>query len=386
MHLICHAFPAWEGNYVKSTVELMKRLALLGHTVLYVDYAYTWKDFFNQKKDQKQRMLGIRSRLRQIPADGSGRLYVLTLPPVLPSNFLSSPILFDFVNRLNSLPMQWAIRRAVRILGMKNTIVVNAFNPAYGYQLAGKLGESKRIYYCYDEISAAHWAGKHGPRLERAYAPLCEAVICSSEGLQSKLKQFHPKVFVVKNGVDFAQFNQKVPPPALPVLPEKKDGQKVIGYLGSIDDRLDYEILENLFRHFSTCYFVFVGRVQSEELNQRLRAFSNVHLVGAHPATDLPGWVQQMDVCLIPFEKNPFTAGIYPLKVNEYLAAGKPVVSTRFAPFGDLEQVVFLADGTDFLEAVEEAMNQGPTENYQVFAKKNDWMERARAFEEILQS
>ena len=92
MQIVCHAFPAWDGNYLKSTVELMKRMAERGHQVLYVDYAYTWKDFFTQPPATRKRMLGLQARIRCIPVTGTGTLQVLTLPPVFPSNFLKHPV------------------------------------------------------------------------------------------------------------------------------------------------------------------------------------------------------------------------------------------------------------------------------------------------------
>jgi glycosyltransferase involved in cell wall biosynthesis len=110
----------------------------------------------------------------------------------------------------------------------------------------------------------------------------------------------------------------------------------------------------------------------------------NVCLAGAFPATDLQGWVQQMDVCLIPFVKNKFTAGIYPLKINEYLAAGKPVVSTRFAPLQEFEEIVFLTEAAQFGDAIQQALDNGEKTEYQVFARKNDWMARAEQLEKII--
>jgi glycosyltransferase involved in cell wall biosynthesis len=384
MQLICHAFPAWDGNYLKSTVELMKRMAERGHQVLYVDYAYTWKDFIKQPQVVKLRMLGWSPRIRQIPVAGTGALYVLTLPPVIPSNFLKNPTLFDWVNRLNAGSMGRSIRRAMQQRGFQHPVVLNAFNPAYGLQLAGKLKEDRLVYYCYDEISAAQWAGKHGPRLENQFVKVCDTVVCSSEGLQNKLAQMHPKVFVVKNGVDFNQFYQKTPDSMLPTIPGKQPGQKVVGYLGSVDDRLDFDLLEAQFRRFSDALFLFVGRVQEEQIRQRLLAFPNVSLAGPQPAAGLQGWVQQMDVCLIPFVKNKFTAGIYPLKVNEYLAAGKPVVSTRFAPLQEFEGIVFLAEPSQFGDAMQAALDGGEKAEYQEFARNNDWMQRAESLEKIL--
>lgn len=384
MQIVCHAFPAWDGNYLKSTVELMKRLAERGHQVLYVDYAYTWKDFFTQPPATRKRMLGLQARIRCIPVTGTGTLQVLTLPPVFPSNFLKQPVLYDFVNRLNSVFIRGTIKSAIARLKFHHPVVINAFNPSFGMHLAGKLQESFLLYYCYDEISAANWAGKHGPRLEKQFIQVCDAVVCSSEGLQTKLASQHPNVQVVKNGVDFKQFFHRLPLEMLPPIPGKTPGQKVIGYLGSVDDRLDFALLESQFRRFSDALFVFVGRVQEVSIQQRLLAFPNVYLAGAFPATDLQGWVQQMDVCLIPFVKNKFTAGIYPLKINEYLAAGKSVVSTRFAPLQEFEEIVFLTEPAHFGDAIQRALDSGEKPEYQAFARKNDWMERAAQLEKII--
>lgn len=129
---------------------------------------------------------------------------------------------------------------------------------------------------------------------------------------------------------------------------------------------------------------MFVGRVQEASIQQRLSAFPNVYLAGAFPATALQGWVEQMDVCLIPFVKNKFTAGIYPLKINEYLAAGKPVVSTRFAPLKEFEEIVFLTEAAHFGDTIQLALDSGEKTEYQAFARKNDWMERAAQLEKII--
>jgi glycosyltransferase involved in cell wall biosynthesis len=387
MQIVCHAFPAWEGNYLKSTVELMKQLAKRGHEVIYVDYAYTWKDvlwaILGKNQAPWKHILGLRPRLRKIPVAGSGCLYILSLPPMMPVNFIKNPRMFDFLCALQSGPIRRTIRSAMRRVGFDKPVYINAFNPVYGVQVVDKIDFSRRIYYCYDEISAAHWAARHGARLEARFVKHCDAVVVSSEGLQTKMQTLHPHVTVVNNGVDFAAFNRPVPAELLPAIPGLTPGRRVIGYVGSIDDRLDYDILERLFHTFSKDLFVFTGRIASEAIRTRLSQFSNVYLSGPKPATDLPGWVQQMDVCLIPFVKNKFTAAIYPLKINEYLAAGKPVVSTCFAALPEFEQVVFFSDAEYFESAVQSALDVEQNADYQFFAQKNDWSERAAQFEKI---
>jgi len=410
MNIVCHAFPAWDGDYVKSTVELMKAAAGQGHRVLYVDYAYTWTDFFKsiigKSHASWRRMLGLEQRLRTLPLSASGHktsnvagekaiaghpdagkdksIYVLSLPPVFPANFLKNPRLHDSINRLNSVFIKKSICRALKILDMEAPVVVNAFNPGFGVHLAGKLGEQRLLYYCYDEIGAAAWANRHGSRLEQAFLKKCDAVIVSSEGLLQKQKGRHDSVFLVKNGVDIDLFSAEIPPESFPEIPASNPGEQIIGYLGSVDDRLDIPLLERLFQKFPDARFLFVGRVQPGALRERLAAFPNVFLAGAYPPADLPAWVARMDVCLIPFVKNEFTAGIYPLKINEYLAAGKPVVSSNFAPLGDFSGIVAIADTPDaFEKALSEALAVQDTaaiERRRAFAGKNSWAERARLF------
>lgn len=379
MDIICCAFPAWEGNYVKSTVELMRATAAQGHRVLYVDYAWTWTDFFKSFFGKKaapwRRMLGIEPRLRTV-ADG---LFVLTLPPVAPTNFLKNARLHDAINRANTFFLEKTIKKASKKLGFQSPTVVNAFNPRFGLPLAGRLGEGRLVYYCYDEIGAANWAGRHGTRLESSFLKKCDAAVVSSDGLFSKMKNRHGRVFLVKNGVDFELFKKAGPS----VFSEKK----TVGYLGSIDDRLDFELLERLFKKFENVRFVFVGRVQNEAVRARLAAFPNVDLRGPRQPEELPAAVSEMDVCLIPFVKNAFTAAIYPMKINEYLAAGKAVVATDFAPLDEFSEIVDIAHSPDIFEkAVEKALFQpNPAAVFarKSFAEKNSWAERARQFTAI---
>lgn len=410
MNIVCHAFPAWDGDYVKSTVEMAKAAAGQGHRVLYVDYAYTWTDFFKsiigKSHASWQRMLGFEQRLRTLPMSAlqhttsnvagdkattgnpedyhDKSIYVLTLPPVFPANFLKSPRLHDAVNRLNSVFIKKSICRALQILDMQAPVVVNAFNPGFGVHLAGKLGEQRLVYYCYDEISAAAWANRHGARLEQAFLKKCDAVIVSSEGLLQKQQRRHESVFVVKNGVDFDLFSAEISKENLPEIPASNPGEKIIGYLGSVDDRLDIHLLERLFQKFADARFLFVGRVQPGALRERLAAFPNVFLAGAYPPADLPAWVARMDVCLIPFVKNEFTAGIYPLKINEYLAAGKPVISSNFAALGDFSDIVAIANTPEaFEKALSEALikqDDAAMDRRRAFAGNNSWAERARQF------
>jgi glycosyltransferase involved in cell wall biosynthesis len=383
LDIICIAFPAWEGNYLKSTVQLMKELAR-NNRVLYVDYAYTWKDFFQSLRGKGfaswRRMIGLDNRLREVPIENGASMFVLTLPPVLPVNFIKNAYVFDILNSINAFFIKKTILITQQKLGMDTPSVVNAFNPFFGVYLAGKLGEKQLIYYCYDEISAATWAKQHGSRLENRFLKMVDKVVVTSQGLFNKKSKQHHNCHLVKNGVDFDLFASSKTQPIEHTALNTLLKSKTIGYLGSIDERLDYDLIENVIRATPQYNYLFVGRVTKLEYENRLKQFKNVVLVGSQPPAILPSWVQKFDVCWIPFIKNELTAGIYPLKINEYLAADKPVVSTCFSDLSDFESVISIADTVDDMVECFKLNNQNQV-NRKDFAAKNAWNARA---EELL--
>ena len=384
--IVCVAFPAWRGNYLKSTVQLMTELALLGHRILYVNYAFTWKDFilswFGKGHISWKRLSGVKPRLSVMPLENGAEIHLLTLPPILPINFLKSPKVYDAVNHINVFFIKRTIRKAMKSIGMTSPTVVNAFNPCFGNSLAGQLNSSKLIYYCYDDIGSARWASRHGKRLEDAFLKKVDNVIVTSQGLLEKKSKKNPNCFLIKNGVNYELFSQN--PHVLPIV-EVEEGKKIIGYLGSVDERVDYDLLEKLIAMTPQYHYVFVGRVTQSTYEKRLSAFPNVQIVGSQPPATLPAWVQKFDVCLIPFVKNELTKGIYPLKINEYLAAGKPVVATRFADLSDFESVVYIADDDNaFLKLAQGDYSNTDSGRFKHFASQNSWAARSKEFSKLL--
>ncbi len=382
--IICVAFPKWEGDYLKSTVELMKELAR-HNELLYVDYPYTLKDLalsgLGGPSVPTAPLLGLRPRLRLQGFEGGSKLWLLTLPPSWPINWLGQPQSYD---RLLSWNAHWArrcIRRAMEQLGFQRPIVINAFNPALGNALAGQLDESCLVYYCYDEISAANWIGKHGTRHEQAFLRRADLTIVSSAPLLAAKAPLAQRCALVKNGVNLEHFSQPGPRP----LDLPPADTPLIGYLGSLDERLDYDLLAFLAQRLPSCRFALVGRLVSSEAEARLGRLPNVDLLGAKPPAALSSYVAAFDLCLIPFIKSRLTAGIYPLKINEYLALGKPVVATDFSDLSDFAGLIELAGSpAQFLAAVKQALDAplsaDERASRRAFALANSWAQRAADF------
>ncbi|MEM8560192.1 MAG: hypothetical protein AAGG50_20425, partial [Bacteroidota bacterium] len=158
--LVCVALPTWDGDYMKSTVHLVRALAARhlapGRQALYVDYAYTVKDAVQTLRGRQRaplrRMLGRDDRLRRVDIRGSsggdGRaVHVLTPPVTLPTNGLPAGPVYDAALALNGRVVGRAIRRAMARLGMTRPLVLNAFHPFLGVPLAGQLDEVALAYY-----------------------------------------------------------------------------------------------------------------------------------------------------------------------------------------------------------------------------------------------
>lgn len=385
--IVCVGFPRWEGtSYLSSTVQLMSELAQT-ERVLYVDYPYTYKDVWSAKRNRGSgipldELKAKAPTLQQRSLPNGKHIHLLRLPPFIPANFLKSPLIYDQLLKWNARRAQKAIQLAMDTLGWSSPIVINAFNPALGNALAGKLDESQLIYYCYDEIGAAPWIARHGARHEDLFLQKVDKTIVSSAGLYASKSKHTKSCTIVKNGVDLDVFQSNGS------RPEDLPKGTIIGYIGSVDSRLDYGLLTAIAKAYSQCHLVFLGRIMDEKSASQLAQLPNVHLLGQRPVDQLGNYLQAFDIGLIPFVKNDLTAGIYPLKINEYLALGVPVVSTHFADLTDFESICQIAENiNDFIQKINIELNKNhplDISNRKDFASQNTWHKRAVQLLELL--
>jgi glycosyltransferase involved in cell wall biosynthesis len=374
---------------MKSTVQLMTHLSK-ENRVLYVDYARTWLDvaraLIGRVKAPVGRIMGWSPRLRKMESDQTAELFVLTPPPVAPINWLPQGRLYQMGQQFNARIVARAVRRAMRALDMSCPIVVNAFLPGLGMAMKGRLDEKMTVYYCYDEISEANWCAKHGASDEARFISDVDAVITTSDALWEIKERKTDFCYTVKNGVDCALFEQTVP---LSLLSRASSGrQTVVGYVGCIDKRVDTELIVDVAKRFPDWTFQMVGPIVDPEAGRQLSAQGNVQLLGPRAAKELPEAMKNFHVGIIPFKRNEFTKFIYPLKINEYLAAGLPVVMTDFADIQEFRSAVYEATSVDsFAEALKKAVGSNQPaiiSSRQQFARLNSWKNRSQQFGRIL--
>jgi glycosyltransferase involved in cell wall biosynthesis len=371
--IICHSFPAWDAPYIKSTLELMKRLSAT-HRVIIIDYHYTWKDLFTNKYAPKKALLGLASRWRKINTQ-YGTVEVYNTPPVFPVNWINHKRFFKLVAGINGWLISNTLKRLQKRLIPEETVMVNAFNPVYGMLTHDTWKVSKKIYYCYDEIEGTTWSSKWGAPYEKEYLKKVDKVVTSSTELCRSKSLINPVCHLVKNGVDLNIFGK----------PELVKSRKwVIGYIGAIDQRIDAHLVSSLASQLPEYEFRFIGPVVSEAVRDLWRKHINIKCTGAVDQARLPEIIKSMDACIIPFVKNQLTASIYPLKINEYLAMGKPVVSTDFSDLSDFQSLISIATSPDeFLHCLEREIKNNTRLRIQKrvsFASQNGWESRAAQF------
>ena len=356
----------------------MMRVLAQENKVLYVENPATWLDLFRLFTKRKLSSIGflLSAKPKRVEEQNSC-VYVLNPGPVIPINFLPHNSLYERILKWNNTLVLRKVRQALNKLKMQDDLIhINAFNPMLAAHTLNHFKEATSIYFCYDEISAALYMKDHGTILEPELLQTADFTVVTSEGLLESKKAQAKRIALVKNGVDFSLFSQG--------FREEIPEQVVVGYIGSIDDRFDQELLAYCMDAHPEWSFEFVGRITDEATANFLRSRKNVLLRGAKASCDLPVFLPHYSVGIIPFVKNKFTRGIYPLKINEYLAAGIPVVLTDFGLLNEFQDISSITTSKEeFLMALEEQIANDSKEKRHArkdFARGNSWKARADVF------
>lgn len=384
-HIICIGNSNWFGNYAKSTVQLLERLART-NKVLFVEYPYTIKDIINSLRGKQSfpvaRMLGTRKRLQEITTDSNTSVHTLVVPPVLPLYFLKNELIFNLLFKINAFVYKQAVRKAIRKLGLTDSILITAYNPFYGLAMDGKLGEKVHIYYCYDGVEAGFF-GKRIFRIEDDFSRKVKAIITTSDHLKAGKSALNANTSVVKNGVDFPSFFR------FAKVDIYKRERKKAGFIGSLDPRFDIDTMEYVISHLQQFDFEFTGDMRNHVMRSRLSKFPNVQFFQPVKPTEVPGLLAKYDVGIIPYIVNEVNRNIYPLKINEYLAVGVPVVMNPFAHLPEFDGMASIAaDKDDFCRKLLEETETDSADKIKkriAFASTNSWDNRTEAFSNIIE-
>jgi UDP-galactopyranose mutase len=228
------------------------------------------------------------------------------------------------------------------------------------------------VYDCMDELSAFAGAPVGIQEKERALLSRADIVLTGGRSLYEAKRALHRNVLECPSSVDVAHFGLARHP-----IPEPADQHGIrrprIGFFGVLDERLDHQLLGDIAQRSPGWQFVIIGPVAKIDPSV-LPSRPNIHYLGPKSYKDLPNYIAGWDVAMLPFARNEATRFISPTKTPEYLAAGRPVVSTSIAdvvvPYGR-DGLARIADTPDlFVDAIRAALCEPASR----------WLPRADAF------
>lgn len=289
---------------------------------------------------------------------------------------------------INEAAARKHVRGMAARLGMQSPLLW--LNPYSAAHMPGRMNERAVIYDITDDWPAAPSFSERERKLiteqDRNLCEHADLVIVCSESLEASRRGHSRDVLLLPNGVDYERYSG---------IPESTQPGEwpgpVFGYTGTIHgDRFDVELAAGLAAAFPEGSVVLVGPdyLKAAE-KEKLANYRNIHITGAVPHARIPEVMGQFDVCIVPHVETKFTNSLNPLKLWEYLASGKPVVSTNVAGFNSYPQFCRIASGVGaFTEACRQALQEKGARRAarRAEARKHGWEQRVDVLLETLSS
>ncbi len=216
------------------------------------------------------------------------------------------------------------------------------------------------VYDCMDELSAFAEAPALIRDHERELLDRADLVFTGGVSLYEAKRHLHARVHAFPSGVDVEHFGRARSPGDDPE-DQRSIPHPRVGFYGVIDERLDRELLAEIAALRPEMQFVVVGPTVKVDEAALPRA-DNLHYLGVKEYAELPEYLRGWDVAMMPFARNEATRFISPTKTPEYLAAGRPVVSTSIRdvvrPYGDSGLVEIADDGPSFVASIDRALDR----------------------------
>lgn len=258
------------------------------------------------------------------------------------------------IRKLNLLLGRHMVKRAVRKLGLVRTI--SWFVVPHAGALAGGLGEELVVYYCIDDYAALPDVDRtEVSRMDEDLTRRADQVFVASATLLASKHKLNRSLAHSPHGVDIELF-QQASSEALEVADAAQNlTHPVIGFFGLIEAWIDLELIEFLAWSRPSWTFLLIGRVAVDV--GALAKLPNVVLAGPQPYESLARWAKAFDVAIIPYRLTEQVLHANPLKLREYLATGKPVVSVSTPEIDQFAEHVQIADSREkFLGALDRAL------------------------------
>lgn len=367
----------WYYNIGSNCKDIATRLSE-HNRILYVNKPLNRKTWHSKTKDEGVQLhYDVIKNNQQKIQKIQKNLWQLFPESIIESiNWLPSTAIFKKINYANNRRLANDIKAALNELGFEDIILFNDNDIYNGYYLKELLSPSIYVYYCRDYLRGYAYWKKHCDVLEPELIEKADAVVTNSEYYAAYCKKHNHESYNIGQGCNINLFdgNKQYETPA----DIAGIAYPVIGYAGTLDaDRLDEKIIASIAQTYTHFNIVLVGPEYDNFKNTILHNFDNVYFMGRKPLNELPAYINAFDVCINPQVKNQITKGNYPLKIDEYLAMGKPVVATKTEAMRMFEPYTYLSDSPlQFVSLVAKALSENSDElslKRKAFAGTHTW-------------
>lgn len=325
------------------------------------------------------------SRYRQAGEKVQENITVYALPPVLP--FFNK---IRLINKINQFFQARFVRKKMKEHGFHNPVLW-CYSPSSA-DIVSHIPHSKLVYDCVDRHSA--YKGMINPvvvdGMEKKLATEADMVFSTAAGLHETLSGYNKNTVMIPNGCAYEIFS-KANDAGQFECPDVLKGlsHPVFGFVGMLQECIDYALIEELARKMPNATIFFIGRTLPGVNLDHLKQYPNIVFNGLVPQPELPRYIAQFDVCLNVFREGALSKDVSPLKFYEYLATGKPIVSTK-EPLQvmDFADVVYVCQKReDFVSLCKSAAQDHDEIKIQkrlAYGKACSWTERVHQMEEEL--
>jgi teichuronic acid biosynthesis glycosyltransferase TuaH len=340
------------SNFKNMAAEISKH-----NRVLYVnrplDRITAWKSpnisAIKARKDSIQKGIGA---LQEIQTN----LWVQNPATMLESiNWMPRGSFYNYLNKRNNKKLANQINWAAGQLKFKNSILIIDNDFFNGLYLKEYLKVDCMIYYIRDYLLSQPYFLKHGASSEPAIIAKADIVAANSIYLAEYAKKYNANANYIGQGCDVDDF--LIAPKDFPkdIINIKNP---VIGYCGAlISTRLDIDLLITIAEQRPQWNIVLIGPEDIDFKKSKLHSLKNVYFLGSKRSSELPAYIHYFDICINPQAVNQMTIGNYPRKVDEYLAAGKPVVATATETMQEFAACTYLCkNAEEYVNAIEDIL------------------------------
>jgi glycosyltransferase involved in cell wall biosynthesis len=370
--IICLSSQDWRTALPTNRQQVMLRAARRGHQVLFVETGY----FFGRHLWALLRGRDRRSLARRLLASEEVVPGVLVRKAI---NVLPWGSKYRFPQIVNSAVNARLLRRLASRSSRPSVLWIY---DASASGMAGSCGEEFAVYDCVDDYTEQTTSPRKRQLVaasDRMAALRSRLVFTTSTPMYERQRRRNAATHLVQNAGDYEHFaaaaDRAVAAPEVSDLP-----RPVLGFTGNfLASKVDFDLLAALASALPQWTLLLIGPAAPETASvlQRLAQLPSVHWLGQKPYSELPRYVAAFDVGLIPYVSNAYTRSCFPLKLYEYLAAGKPVVASGLPELAQMEPDVLLVDGaTSFIEAVQDAVrcnDEADRLRRRALAARNSW-------------